>query len=147
VVEATYCLRERVPEKIGLIRRYLLEALCRFGPCSPAQLDAMLGLGEDVIARTLQEMEAITPGLACHGGAFAANDEVRRLLADGQFSRVVTHRRAFLVNGLTDRLLPINFWKLHEDWRLYPNPGSPGGRFRKASGQPTEISVKTLPLS
>lgn len=144
IVEATYALRERVPEKIGLIRRYLLEALWRFGPCSPAELDAMLGLGEDVIVRTLQEMEHVIPGLVCHGGAFSADDEVRQLLDSGQFTRVVTHRRRFLINGLTGKLLPINFWKFHADWRLYPDAGNPDGKFRKASGEPTEISAKIV---
>jgi len=112
VVEATYSLRERKPEEIGLVRRYVLEAVCRFGPCSPAELDAMLGLGEDVVTRTLQDMEHVVPGLTRHGGAFSANDEVRQLLDSEQFTRVVTHCRTFLINGLTGEVLPITFLKV-----------------------------------
>ena len=134
VVEVTYSLCERVPEKIGLIRRYLLEAICRFGPCGPAQLDAMLGLGEDVISKTLGEIEHVVPGLLRQGGEFSANDEVRQLLDSEQFTRVVTHRRDFLINGLTGMVLPINFLKSQADWRLHPNLYNPESTFRKASG-------------
>ena len=144
VVEATYSLRERKPEEIGLVRRYVLEAVCRFGPCTPAELDAMLGLGEDVVTRTLQDMEHVVPGLTRHGSAFSANDEVRQLLDSDQFTRVVTHCRTFLINGLTGEVLPINFWKSHANWRLYPDAGNPEGRFRRASGEPTEITVKIV---
>ena len=144
MVEATYALRERVPERIGLIRRYLLEAICRFGPCSPAQLDDMLGLGEDIITRTLHEAEDVIPGLVRNAGMFSASDEVRRLLDGDQFTRIVTHSRTFVINGLTGRLLPISFRESHADWQLYPSPENPEGLFRRASGEATEVSVKIV---
>ena len=144
IVEASYSLQERVPERIGLIRRYLLEAICRFGPCTSAQLDELLGLGEDIITRTLREAEDVIPGLTRNMDVHSASEGVRRLLDGDQFTRIVTHSRTFVINGLTGRLLPISFWDSHGDWKLYPSPENPEGLFMKASGEPTNVSVKIV---
>jgi len=142
IVEAVYTLRERVPERIGLVQRYLLEGVCRFGPSTPAALDVLLGLGEDVIEQTMGTLATCVQGVTYREGFFAAGPEAQAQLNRGLFTRQVTHQHKFLVNGLTDRLLPVNFWGAHENWRLYPNPANPEGQFRTASGQATEILIK-----
>jgi hypothetical protein len=139
VVEAAYAIQERVPQPTGLVRRAVLEAVCRFGPCSPADIDALLGIGEDLVAAALWELTLGAPDLTVSAGQYSAGPRARALLAAGEFTRVVEHRRKFLINGLTDRLLPVDFWRVHEDCRLFPNPAAPAAPFRTADGRQTEI--------
>lgn len=142
IVEATYSVQERIPEDIGLIRRYVLDGVCRFGPCSSVELDGLLGLGADVIEQTLVELSECVPGLLRDRDMFSASSEASRVMANGEFSKVVLQQRKFIVNGLGDALLPIGFWRHHEEWRLYPNPEHPAGPFLDPAGQSTEIAVK-----
>lgn len=142
IVEATYSVQERIPQDIGLIRRYVLDGVCRFGPCSSVELDGLLGLGADVIEQTLVELSECVPGLLRDRETFRASSEARRAMASGEFSKVVVQQRKFVVNGLGDALLPIDFWRHHEEWRLYPNPEHPVGPFLDAAGQSTQIAVK-----
>ena len=48
IADVTYEVSQRLPEPIGLVQRYALDALCRFGPCTAADLDELLGLGPDL---------------------------------------------------------------------------------------------------
>lgn len=139
VVEAIHAVRERIPEPTGLVRRAVLDATCRFGPCSVADIDAILGIGEDLVTAALCELAAAVPDLTSSNGQYRAGPGARAMLATGEFIRMVEHRRKFLVNGLTDRLLPVDFWRGHDDWRLLPDPSNPEGPFRTADGRPTEI--------
>ncbi len=77
-------------------------------------------------------------------GMFSASEEVRRLLNGDQFTRIVTHSRTFVINGLTGGLLPISFWKSHADWQLYPSPENPEKLFKRASGEATKVNVKIV---
>jgi hypothetical protein len=142
VVEATHTLRERVPERIGLAHRYILEGLCRFGPCTPEDLDALLGLGPDRVERVLLDIERTAAGVGRQGRQFVAGPAVRQALTAGRFTREVTHRRKFVVNGLMDTLLPVDFWRHHEDGRLYPDPDRPAGPMRDAADNPTAVMAK-----
>lgn len=139
VVEAVHTVRERIPEPTGLVRRAVLDATCRFGPCSAEDLDGLLGIGEDLVVAALCELAAGVPDLTSSNGQYRAGPGARAMLATGEFTRVVEHRRKFLVNGLTDRLLPTDLWRGHDDWRLLPDPSNPEGPFRTADGRPTEI--------
>lgn len=139
VVEAVHAVRERIPEPTGLVRRAVLDATCRFGPCSAADLDGLLGIGVDLVVAALCELAAGVPDLTSSNGQYRAGPGARAMLVTGEFIRVVEHRRKFLVNGLTDRLLPVDFWRGHDDWRLLPDPSNPEGPFRTTDGRPTEI--------
>lgn len=139
VVEAVHAVQERIPEPTGLVRRAVLDATCRFGPCSAADLDGLLGIGEDLVVAALCELAAGVPDLTSSNGQYRAGPGARAMLATGEYIRVVEHRRKFLVNGLTGRLLPVAFWRGHDDWRLLPDPSNPEGPFRTTDGRPTEI--------
>ena len=142
IVEASYAVQERVPQPTGLVRRAVLEAVCRFGPCSAADVDAMLGIGEDLVVTALRELATAALDLTVAQERYSAGPRSRALLASGEFTRVVEHRRKFLVNGLTDRLLPVDFWRRHDEWRIFPDPNAPESPFRTADGRPTEIAAR-----
>ena len=144
VVEVSYTLRERVPEPIGLIRRAVLQAVCEFGPCSSQYIDELLGLGADVVERTLVDLTTSLPDLVQRGTEFTAGPKCSQLLKSGGFSRLVTHERKFVVNGLTDKLLPIDFWRKHKGLRLFPNPSDPNGPMCTESGTPTPVAAKIV---
>jgi hypothetical protein len=144
VVEVTYTLRERVPEPIGLIRRAVLQAVCEFGPCSSQYIDELLAIGADVVERTLVDLTISLPDLVQRGTEFTAGPKCSQLLKSGGFSRLVTHERKFVVNGLTDKLLPIDFWRKHKGLRLFPNPSDPNGPMCTESGTPTPVAAKIV---
>src|SRR5262249_12830023 len=73
---------------------------------------------------------------------FTASADAGKLLASGRFTRLVTHPRKFVVNGLTDTLMPVDFWRYHEESRLFPDPDKPSGPMRDGSGNLTGIVVK-----
>jgi hypothetical protein len=142
VLETTHVVRERVPEKLGLVRRYVLEGLVRFGPANAEALDALLGLGPERIQQTLLDLERGGAGMTRQDRAFRAGPEAQQLLQGGAFARIVAHRRKFLVNGLTDELLPIDFWRTHEGCALSLDPDRPGGPVCDEAGNPTGVLVK-----
>lgn len=144
VVEVSYTLRELVPEPIGLVRRAVLQAVCEFGPCTKRDVDELLGLGSDVVERTLMDLTTSLPDLAQRGTEFIAGPKCLQLLKSGRFSRLVTHERKFIVNGLTDKLLPIDFWRKHKGLRLFPNPSDPNGPMCTESGTLTPVAAKIV---
>jgi hypothetical protein len=105
-------------------------------------LDDLLGLGTDVVEQTLVELSNCVPGLTREHDKFRASSEANRTLTNKEFAKTVLQPRKFIVNGLGDDLLPIDFWRHHEEWRLYPNPEHPAGAFCDAAGQASEITVK-----
>lgn len=142
VAEVSYNLLERIPEPIGLIRRAVLQAVCEFGPCNARYVDELLGLGSDIVERTLVELTKSLPDLVQIGTDFAAGSKCSQLLKSGGFARLVTHERNFLVNGLTDKLLPIDFWRTHKGLRLFPNSSEPNGPMCTEAGMPTPVAAK-----
>lgn len=144
VVEASYILRERVSEPIGLVRRAVLKAVCEFGPCDSRYLDELTGLGPDVIERTLFDIGKSVPDLALNGNDYSAGPECGKLVKGDGFERFVTHERKFVVNGLTDQLLPADFWRTHKGLRLFPDPSNPTGPMCIESGQPTPIAARIV---
>jgi hypothetical protein len=142
VVEVNYKLRERVPEPIGLINRAVLQAVCEFGPCNAQYIDDLLGLGSDVIERTLANLTKSIPDLVQKENEYTAGPTCSELLKSGGFARLVTHERKFLVNGLTDKLLPVDFWRTHKGLRLLPDSCNPNGPMCTESGTPTPVAAK-----
>ena len=113
----TYEVHQRLPERIGLVTRYAIDALCQFGPCSPKELDEFLGLGEDLSGVVLEGLLAIDSDVTNLGEKFVAGPSAAERLKSGFLGREVRHPRVFVVNGLTNTLLPIGFWDAHECWR------------------------------
>jgi hypothetical protein len=144
VVEVSFTLRERVPEPIGLIRRAVLHAVFEFGPCNSRDVDELLGLGSDIVERTLVELANSFPYLVQRETEFTAGPMCSQLLKSGSFTRLVTHERRFVVNGLTDKLMPIKFWKTHRGIRLFPNPSDSSGPMCTESGVPTPVAAKIV---
>jgi hypothetical protein len=139
IIEATYVVRERITQRIGLIRRHVLDGVCRFGPCTIAQLDELLGLGSDIIEHTLQELLECVPGVSKNGSKFSANAESSQVIVEGEFSKVIQQERKFIVNGVDDTLLPIHFLRQHSPWWLYPDPKK-SGQLLTASGEAAKIT-------
>lgn len=142
VVEVNYALRERVPEPIGLIRRAVLRAVIEFGPCDSKFIDGLLGLGTDIVERTLVEMAKSISDLIQTGSEYAAGPKCSKILQGDSFLRHVTHERKFLVNGVTDSLLPVEFWRKHNGLRLFPDPDNPNGPMCTESGDRTTFKAK-----
>lgn len=143
IIEVSYLVKERIPQNLGLIRRYVLEGLCRFGPCRSEDLTALLGIDSDVILDILTELSQYVPGVSQDGPDFSASPEAREVLKKGNYTCIAEHPRKFLVNGLTDKILDKNFWRYHRAWRLQFDPDMDKHCLDEA-GRSTAISVKII---
>ena len=116
-VEHTIC--QLVTEPLGLVQRYLAEAVARFQPVTARQIDEWLGLGEAFIVRMLEDLITNGADLYRDGLIYKAGPRLQQNALRGTFERTIVQRRRFLVNGVTNKLLPIDFLKSRQDFRLF----------------------------
>jgi phosphatidylserine/phosphatidylglycerophosphate/cardiolipin synthase-like enzyme len=119
VVKMGYQVRERFTWSIGLVERYLLEALQKFGPHSASGLAELLGLDPRLINRTLNRMKE-------SGASIVRESEIysfKKISKTKDLGKEISLTRSFLLNGVTGRLLPIELLDENEPFRLTPVEG------------------------
>lgn len=122
---ATHEVVERISESIGLIERSILEAASRFGPCHAEVIDELLNIGSDRIIAVAKRLAQSNKKVKCSDGVISfTGDNV--FDDDSEFTTERVHERKFVVNGLTDTLLPVNFWGRHDRWKVIYLGGSKG---------------------
>lgn len=108
VLQSSWQIKVDSVEPTGLIDRYILRVLKEFGPCSIKRIDELLCLGEERIGHALREMEKLGSPIKHTAGAGYS------LATDGDidhFHIVQEHEFAFCINGITGKLLPVEFCK------------------------------------
>jgi hypothetical protein len=139
ILDVTYEVLQRLPEPIGLVNRYTLEALCRFGPSTASELDGLLGLGPDLCQVVLDGLVGMDAGIQRVGKSYAAGPGTRSRIESGFLGQDVKQSRTFVVNGITGDLLPIQFWRGREDSRLAIDRDEPHGPLRDPLGEETVV--------
>jgi phosphatidylserine/phosphatidylglycerophosphate/cardiolipin synthase-like enzyme len=128
VVKIGFQVRERAAWTIGLVERYVMEALRDFGPMSAAELGTMLGLEPRVISRAADRMIESGGSVSRESGKYA----VERAGEDKAQIKEITTTRSFLFSGVTGRLVPIGLLDENQAWRLSPVRGN--NRLRDPQG-------------
>lgn len=118
VVTSVFNVRQQLSVPIGLVNRYILDAICQFGPISVKEIQELLGLGEEVIRNTLSELEALDNAVINIDGRYKPSSALLSQLSFEAFTKSVSIFRKFIVNGVEGKLLPFKFWDSHDNFRL-----------------------------
>ena len=117
IISAVFRVRERQVVQSGLIERYIMEAVRRFGPITAAGIENMLGLEEEIVRRVLQQAMVLGQPITCRKSLYAAQEAIDI----SAFSCEATHERRFIFNGITGDLLPIAYGQIADGERLFPH--------------------------
>lgn len=118
VVTSVFSVRQQLSVSIGLVNRYILDAICQFGPISAQAIDELLGLGEKVIRNTLSELEAFDNAVINIDGRYVLSNSLLSQLSFEALTKSLSISRKFIVDGVEGKLLPFNFWDSHDNFRL-----------------------------
>lgn len=118
IVTTGFNVRQQITVSIGLVNRYILDAICQFGPISVKEIDELLGLGEEVIRNSLSELEAFDSGITKENGHYTPSAGLLKQKSLESLTKSVCLSRKFIVNGVTGKLLPVDFWNSHDNFRM-----------------------------
>ncbi len=116
IAEETYDVVQAINEPMGMVERYILEAICEFGPCSSDDIAGLLSLDQSLIADMISGLIKAEVDIDQNGAQFSAGQSLRASIKDQRLAKRVRHRRTFVVNPLTGDLLPINFIDNSDRW-------------------------------
>lgn len=116
IAEETYEIFQSVNEPMGMVERYILEAITEFGPCVIDDIASLLSLDRNLITDMVDGMIKADVDLTRDGDQYSAGNSLRAAIGQRQLMKRVQHRRCFTVNPLTGDLLPIKFIQESERW-------------------------------
>jgi hypothetical protein len=117
VTSNVFKVRERQVVEHGLIERYVMEAVQRFGPMGTADIETLLGLEEELVRRILQQAIDLGQSIAVRKSQYSMKET-----ADfSSFHAEATHALKFVLNGVTGELLPKDYERVADEERLYPH--------------------------
>ena len=133
VTSNVFKVRERQAVERGLIERYVMESIQRFGPMGTADIETLLGLEAELVRRILQQAIDFGQSIAVGKSQYSMQET-----ADfARFHAETTHARRFILNGLTGELLPIDYAQVADEERLYPHDEK--FAVNDMNGQPTRL--------
>ena len=118
IAEETYEVIQVVTEPIGMVERYVVEAICKFGPCSADKIARLLSLDPDLVSEVIQRLVDADADIIPEDRRFSAGRSLRDANRDGRLAKRVRHQRSFIVNPLTGDLLPIDFLDRNSRWMV-----------------------------
>jgi DNA-binding MarR family transcriptional regulator len=116
IAEETYEVCQSINEPMGMVERYILEAITEFGPCSIDDIANLLSLDRSLIADMVNGMVKADVDLTRDRDQYSAGKSLRASIGQRQLTKRIRHHRRFAVNPLTGGLLPINFISESERW-------------------------------
>lgn len=116
IAEETYEISQAINEPMGMVERYILEAITEFGPCLIDDIASLLSLDRSLITDMVDGMIKADVDLARDRDQYSAGESLRASIGQRQLTKRVRHRRRFTVNPLTGDLLPIKFINESERW-------------------------------
>lgn len=116
IAEETYEVMQVINEPIGLVERYILEAIIEFGPCLNDDITNLLSVDGGLISDIIDGLIKSGVDVAKDGNRYSAGESLRASIAQRQFAKRVQQQRSFIVNPLTGNLLPIKFLKDSNHW-------------------------------
>ena len=127
ILEVEHTIKIRIEEEIGVVERYLIEALARFGPMDSVKLAEFLGLEPFVVDAVVKNLQRFSEVISSADGVYATVPDALERLAEGKWSRTIESAESFYIDGIGDRLLPINLSKAHRSkWLRLDGAGEAG---------------------
>jgi len=114
VMEVEHTVKIRREETLGLIERYVLESIARFGPIRIEEIAGLLGLDKLDIELVLSQLERFQSTIIREGEALSTPKNTLEKLREGIFVSEIDKKDAYFVNGLSGILLP------REELNTYP---------------------------
>ena len=118
IVEETYGIIQVINEPVGMVERYILEAVCEFGACDIAVIDDLLCLGESLIIDLIEKLIHEGVDIQKEGNRITGGDSLKNSVQRQSFEKRVKHRRTLVVNPLTGDLLPITHVEDASRWLI-----------------------------
>jgi phosphatidylserine/phosphatidylglycerophosphate/cardiolipin synthase-like enzyme len=116
IVDASWCVRIKITPPIGMVERYLLDAVRRFGPMNESEIDELLGLGSARIMFLVTDLISQGAPLSLTSNKIAYTGRGEDPLKE--FTKTVEQEFTFIFDGITGDLLPIRFWKNPGETRI-----------------------------
>lgn len=135
VIEVEHHLKVRLEEELGVVERHLLEALARFGPLTSKELSSLLGLEIFVVDAVINELQRFPHVITRQAEKHAVPGDTLGRLSGGKWTREVEQPYAFLINGPTAELVPLELGKApHWHW-LEVSLADAGGTVKDCAGE------------
>ena len=106
VMEVEHTVKIRKDEPLGLIERYVLESIARFGPIKISEVAGLMGLKESDIKLILSDLKRFPSTMIREEDVLSAPKGTLERIADGKLISETKKTDAYFVNGLSGKLLP-----------------------------------------
>lgn len=134
ILEVEHVIKIRVEEEIGVVERYLIEALARFGPMEAENLARFMGLETFVVEAVVENLQRFPGTISIVDGGYAVPPDALERLGQGKWSRTIESSEAFFIDGIGGRLLPVSLSKMHRSKWLRVDPKGSAGRITDSTG-------------
>jgi len=121
VVEAEHTLVIRITEDIGIVERYVLDCITRFGPVIRKDVSTMTGLDTDILDTVLKRLERIPSLITESEMGMKFTSSIHDQLNDNDWSYDKTVPFSFPVCGVTGKLLKPEHGQIHKRYRVTLN--------------------------
>ncbi len=116
IAEETYEIVQVVNEPMGMVERYVLEAISEFGPCDYTDIHNLLGLDTGLIGDMVEDLIKAGVEISRDGVSVTSGERLRDSIRKQTLDKRLLHRRTFVVNPFTGDLLPITFINDSSRW-------------------------------
>jgi len=135
ITSNVFNIRERATVENGLVERYVMETVQRFGPIRASAIESMLGVEEEIVRRMLQNAVDMGQGVKMRRSLYSMEEAIDL----SGFSSEADHLRRFIFNGVTGDLMAIRCAEIADTERLFPQMDE--FKVHDANGQETPIRV------
>jgi hypothetical protein len=146
IVDVVFDEIEIIPEKVGLINRTILEGIREFGPCSAEDLKTWTGIETDIIETTLATLQLSIDDLKLADQYYTIGKKGVEIIESDLYTRRNKQRRKYVINGLTDELLPFDFWKGQKHSTLLPTKNA-RNKMQTSTGDTSDVNLKMVDRS
>lgn len=134
IAEEEFEIEQVIVEPVGMIERYILQAICKFGPCKIDDINNLLELDHSLIRDLISQLMKAGVQLSWEGELISADESLGDLLKQQKLKRTVKHLRTFIVDTGSGKLLPINYLDRNRNW-IFPltekHQDPSGGKFAR----------------
>ncbi|MCP5538380.1 MAG: hypothetical protein H7A51_19370 [Akkermansiaceae bacterium] len=134
ILEVEHVIKIRVEEEIGVVERYLIEALARFGPMDAGHMARFMGLEAFVVEAVMKNLQRFPGTISIVDGGYVVPLDTLERLSQGKWSSKIESSEAFFIDGMGGRLLPVSLSKMHRSKWLRVDPKGSAGRITDSTG-------------
>jgi hypothetical protein len=134
ILEVEHVIQIRIEEEIGVVERYLIEALARFGPMDAGHLARFMGLEKFVVEAVAENLQRFPATISIINGGYSVPPDTIERLGEGKWSRTIESSETFFIDGIGGRLLPVSLSKTHRSKWLLVDPKGSAGKITDSTG-------------